>query len=180
MAERLSRREIAERWGVSKQAVDKVFKDGRLKAGDDGKADLVDVDRVRAEMNQANIAREAETKAIGGQQKGENGGQHPIMRVRLAKEAIDVKHRELKLKKLQGEVVERSEVKMLLFEAGRAIQNALKAWPARLSGEIAAHRGLPEREFQQRVRTILERDTKRILSDMTVALESIGTKNEAA
>ncbi|MGE0698098.1 MAG: hypothetical protein AB7O57_03305 [Hyphomicrobiaceae bacterium] len=180
MADRVTRKELAERWGVAPESVNKLVRAGRLVVGDDKRIDVNEAEAVRSAMNPNNRAKEAEAKELGGQRADTQNAAHPMVRARLAKEVLAVKVKELQFKQMTGELIGRAELKVQLFEAGRAVNSALKVWPPRLSGEIASLQGLPPREFQKQVRALLEREVRTIVSDLTVALESIAASDQRA
>jgi len=180
MATRVSRKDLAERWGVKRQAVDKLVRDGKLKPDKSGMIDLASADAVRAAMNPNIVAKEAEARALGGQRSDQQDVQHPMVKARLAREVLSTRIKDLEFRKLTGELISRAEVKGALFEVGRTVQQTLRTWPARLSGEIAAMKGLSDREFYAAAEAIFDRETKKIVSDLTKALERIAATDKAA
>jgi hypothetical protein len=181
MAKGITRKELAAEWGVSPQRIDTLIRKGDLTPGKDGLIDRDAAAALRATMNPGNMAKEAEAKALGGQSSERQSQNSPIVQARTADAVYRAKQRELIVKQLTGELVDIQRVKVEGFEAGRAVQQSLKVLPTRLAGAIAAQvAGRPIKEIESIVRSIIEAEVKRIVSDLLVALEQIAARKSPA
>jgi ribosomal protein L16 Arg81 hydroxylase len=179
MAERKTRKELGVLWGISETAVGKMVRAGRMTQGDDGKIDLAEAQQARAGLNPNIVAKEAEAKALGGQQNAQQSG-HQMVQARTVEAVMKAKHRELVVKRLSGELVHINKVKAECFEAGRAAQQHIRALPQRLAGELKTLFALPVAEIEPAIRQVLDRETRVILSNLIQALEEISVGDQAA
>jgi hypothetical protein len=179
VSDRLTPNELAKVWGVSRQAVDKQIKNGRLTVGADKKIARADADRVRLELNPNIAAKEAEARALGGQQSAQQDQSHPIVQARTMEAVYKAKQRELSFKLQAGALVPVQTIKNEGFEAARAARLHIMAIPQRLTAEIVTCLSLPRDQVEPAIRRILEREAKAVLGNLIEALEQI-TAREAA
>lgn len=172
--DRVSRKQIAAQWGVTTQRIDALVKEGRLRPDAKGLILQSEVDEVRATLNPANVAKEREAKALGGQRLDEQDRSSPITKARIAEAVFRAKQRELIVKQMSGALVDRSEVRVQGYEAGRAFQQTMLAFPDRLSAEIATSIvGLEQSKIEAAIRVILDREVRRVLGDLVKSLEGV-------
>lgn len=164
MAVRVSRKELAQRYGITTQAIDKLVKDGRLTPGADKKFDLDEADRVRSEQSARHIEKEQLQKDIGGQ--GAGGVQHPLTQARTMEAVYRAKSRELAFQREKGALVERKAVEADGFEIGRILQQRVLAWPARMAAELSTLVALPDAERYEAVRKCLDREAKLLVGEI--------------
>lgn len=165
MADRVSRKELAQRYGVTTQAIDKLVKDGRLKPGPDKKFDLEEADRVRSEQSAQHIEKEQLQKDI----ESESGGDaksHPLLKARTMEAVYRAKSRELAFQREKGALVERKAVEADGFEIGRILQQRVLAWPARMAAELSTLVALPDAERYEAVRKCLDREAKLLVGEI--------------
>ena len=123
----LTVREYAEKRGISRQAVNKAIRSGRLRKLDDGTlepASIVEDEGHRAKVPAATTLTQVKTE-------------HEKLKVKLTK--IDLQER-------QGTMVPVDEVEGLFFTIFRILRDQLQTLPARLADELIslAREGTPE------------------------------------
>lgn len=182
MGDRVTRKQLAEQWGVTTQRIDAMIRQGMFKPGADKLIDADEANAARGTLNAGNVAKEREAKALGGQKSADQAPNNPIVQARTAEALYRARQRELIVKKLTGELVSSRRVKADAFEVGRIMGQALRVMPQRLAGQIAgAVAGRSPREVEVAAKAILEKEAKRIIADILKALEKVTEqKPEAA
>ena len=154
MAERIRTGELAKRLGVSRQRVNDLAREGKLTRDPDG---LWDLDKARAELSRtldgqqkvkaqlggvppaATRARsEAAPEGAGIPPLAERGSSHELFnRARAAKEMAIARERQYTLKKLEGSLLERDDVRRTWTAGLTAFKNRLLLVPDRLAPRLA-------------------------------------------
>lgn len=179
MSDRISRKELATEWGVSTQAVDRFVKDGRLKVGKDKLLSRSEAAKLRAGLSPSHVEKEAIAKEIGGQGNAQQNPAHPLVQARTMEAVYRAKSRELDFKKATGELVPIADIKTEAFEIGRALQQRLLAFPARLSAELATLAALPAEKIEMAIREVLHREVRAVVSDLIVGIDQLQSSKTA-
>lgn len=168
--ERLSRKQIAEMWGVSTQRIDALVKDGRLVPGADKKFDPDEVAAVRASMSPQHVMKEQAQKEVGGAADQRHA---TFVQARTMDAVYRAKSRELQFKREQGVLVERTAVEAEGFEIGRILQQRIMALPARMAAELSTYAALPEAERTKAFRAALDREARLLLEETAGELRNM-------
>lgn len=173
MTDRISRKDLAEEWGVTTQRVDKLVSEGKLIVGDDKLLSRAQADAVRRSLDPSLVEKEVIAKAVGGQTASVQDPSHPLVKARTMDAVFRAKSRELQFQKASGAVVAMAAIKTEAFEIGRALQQPLLAFPARLSAELATLAALPADQVEPAMRKVLQREVKVLISNLIVALDQV-------
>ena len=146
----ISIRAYARHRGVTDTAVRKAIQAGRITPEDDGTIDPNRADR--------DWARNTEKPRIGTQQKpprikapdisggGEGsaptGGGTSLLQARTVNEVVKAQTNKVRLARLKGELVDRSQALAQVFKLARTERDAWLNWPARVSALLAAELGV--------------------------------------
>lgn len=176
MSNFITRKDYAAEKGVRRQRVDKLVTDGRIKVNKDGLIDRAQAEKVWAELSPAHVEKEALAKEIAsGTPKG---SESPILKARTLEAVVRAKQRELAYRREAGELVPVSEVKLEAFEIGRALQQRLLAFPARLSAELATQAALPSEKVEPSIRAILAREVRLIVDNLMTAIDQLQSSRD--
>ncbi|WP_028031167.1 hypothetical protein [Gemmobacter nectariphilus] len=154
----LSERQYAERVGLSRGAIQKAKKAGRLVLFPDGSIDSDASDRRRAETTDpsksrpkaaarpagmkpvpaAAVAAVGETLREHGVSVPEVGEGATFMKAKTANEVLKAQERRLRLQKLKGELIDRARAETLMFRLARDERDAWVTWPARVAAQMAS------------------------------------------
>lgn len=131
---------LAKEFGVSRQAVEKAAKAGRLTAFGDGRFDLA-VARVQWEANRKRrVARPEQSEPAEGREapiaEGSDYWTHKTRR-----EAAEAQLAEMKAAEMSGALVARADVERASFTAARILRDQLAAASPRLAAAVV---GLPD------------------------------------
>lgn len=129
---------LAKEFGVSRQAVEKAAKAGRLTAFEDGRFDLA-VARVQWEANRKRRvarpgAQEPGEPAEGRETPSAEGSDYWAHKTR--REAAEAQLAELKLAETSGRLVARADVERASFTAARIMRDQLAAASPRLAAAV--------------------------------------------
>lgn len=155
----LSIRAYARHRGVSDAAVRKAIKTGRITLEPDGTVDPAKADaqwnrntdtaqhraKPRPVPNEAiQAVRETvgEPAAPGGLGTGISTGGTTFLQARTANEILKAQSNKVRLARLKGELVDRSQAIAHVFKLARAERDAWLNWPARISAPMAARLGV--------------------------------------
>ena len=154
----LSIRAYARHRGVSDAAVRKAIKTGRISQEADGTIDPAKADAQwdrntdRAQQRQQrpvpHEAVHAVREAVGepslgaGAAAGFGSGGTTFLQARTANEVLKAQTHKVRLARLKGELVDRSQAIAHVFKLARAERDAWLNWPARISAPMAAKLGV--------------------------------------
>ena len=145
----ISIRAYARHRGVTDTAVHKAIRAGRVTPEADG---TIDADRADREW-----ARNTDTPKKGTQQRAEsvavreNAGEQTaalpsggtsLLQARTVNEVVKAQTNKVRLARLKGELVDRSQAVAHVFKLARAERDAWLNWPARISSQMAAGLGV--------------------------------------
>ena len=145
----LSIRAYARHRGVTDTAVHKAIQTGRITPETDGTIDpeRADQDWARNTEKPRSGTKKpvAKVKAqdLGGEgQSGGNGGGTSLLQARTVNEVVKAQTNKVRLARLKGELVDRSQAIAQVFKLARAERDAWLNWPARVSALLAAELGV--------------------------------------
>ena len=126
----LSIRAYARHRGVSHVAVKKAIDTGRITQGADGTIDPEQADR-QWEQNTASPRKPspAPTLSTGGTS---------LLQARTVNEVVKAQTNKVRLARLKGDLVDRSQAIAHVFRLARTERDAWLNWPARISAQMAA------------------------------------------
>jgi len=181
LAQGMTRKEVAAKWGVSRQRIDTLVNSGELVEGKDGLIDEAHADQVRAGQDPNRIEKEAVLKEVGGQANPQQKSNHPLVQARTMETVYRARYMKTRSERAEGKLVERDAVKAEGFEIGVFCKQACMALPARLAPELAVLMSLPAGEVQRAIHAVLDREMRRFLQDLSEGLKQIpSSKGEAA
>lgn len=182
-----SNRELARQIGVSKTAVRRAEKAGRIRREPDGSwdpakvkaawSDNTDPAQQRGEPGagepSGNRARRAvkpvPEAAVGAVRETlrEHGepvatGAMTFMQARTANEVLKAQERRVRLQRMKGELVDRAKAVAQVFRLAREERDAWVNWPARVAAMIAAELEVDPHQ----VHTVLERHVRDHLAEL--------------
>lgn len=108
-------------------------------------------------------------KETGQDPDPQAGGQVTLVRARLATEILNAQLKKEQLKRVRGEVVDRSRATALVFDLARRERDAWIGWPSRVSANMAAELGVDPHELEQVLERFL-REHLTLLSEVKVEL----------
>ena len=174
----ISIRAYAKRRGVSETAVRKAIKTGGFKPESDGTIDPTKAD-AQWDRN-TDAAQQRATKPAGKpvpneaiQSVRETVGESPLssglgsggttfLQARTANEVLKAQTNKLRLARLKGELVDRSQAIAQVFKLARAERDAWLNWPSRVSATLAAELGVDPHALH----VVLEREVRRHLEEL--------------
>jgi len=176
----LSIRAYAKRRGVSETAVRKAIKTGRIKLEADGTLDPARADAqwegntdaaqqrpakpaIKPVPNEA-IQSVRETVGESSLSSGIGSGGTTFLQARTANEVLKAQTNKLRLARLKGELVDRSQAIAQVFKLARAERDAWLNWPSRVSATLAAELGVDPHALH----TLLEREVRGHLEELGV------------
>lgn len=171
----LSIRAYARQRGVSDTAVRKAIKTGRVRPEPDGTIDPRKADaqwdrntdtaqqrpQHRRVPNEA-IAAVRETVGDAPLSSGLGSGGTTFLQARTANEVLKAQTNKVRLARLKGELVDRSQAIAQVFQLARAERDAWLNWPARVSATLAAELGIEAHTLH----VSLEREVRRHLEEL--------------
>ena len=174
----MSEREYSAHSGLSRGAVQKARRSGRLVVYGDGSINAAASDSRRAEMTDPDQQRRS---------TGDSGFSGPAdsssyVKARTALTVYQAQERQLAIQKRKGMLVDRARAETLVFRLARQERDAWVTWPggvaALMAAEVAAegekHSGTPvmiEVAILQRVLETHVREQLDALADLRVSLE---------
>jgi hypothetical protein len=156
----MSERQYATHVGLSRGAIQKARKAGRLVVHADGSIDCAASDARRAVMTDPAKQRPSSTRpklkpvpeaalsAVGdtlreqGLSAPTGGATTTFLQARTANEVLKAQERRLKLQKMKGELVALDRAKVLVFRLARQERDAWVNWPGRVAAIMAAEFGV--------------------------------------
>lgn len=146
----LSIRAYARHRGVSDTAVHKAIRAGRITPEADGSIDPDRADRDwdrNTDAPREGTKRRAETVAVR-EPAGEpaapalNAGGTSLLQARTVNEVVKAQTNKVRLARLKGDLVDRSQAIAHVFQLARVERDAWLNWPARVSAQMAASLGV--------------------------------------
>ena len=154
----LSIRAYARHRGVSDASVRKAIKTGRITPEPDGTVDPAKADaqwKRNTDQAQQRQQRPVPHEAVhtvrdtvgeaplgGGPAAGISSGGTTFLQARTANEVLKAQTHKVRLARLKGELVDRSQAIAQVFTLARAERDAWLNWPARISAPMAAKLGV--------------------------------------
>lgn len=189
--EGLSERAYAERSGLSRGAVQKARKNGRLVLFADGSINAVASDARRGAMTDPDQQMRSrggvggaggDGGKIGGSTASGPGDSTSYLKARTALTVYQAQERQLSIQRKKGVLVDRARAETLVFRLARQERDVWVTWPTRvaalmaaqLSAEMEKVSGTPvtiETAILQRVLETHVREQLDALADLRVSLE---------
>ena len=187
--EGLSERAYAEHSGLSRGAVQKARKTGRLVLFSDGSINANASDARRGAMtdpdqqmrSRGGVGPRGDGAGIGGSAISGPGDSTSYLKARTALTVYQAQERQLAIQKKKGLLVDRARAETLVFRLARQERDAWVTWPTRvaalmaaqLSAEMEKASGVPvtiETAILQRVLETHVREQLDALADLRVSL----------
>ena len=175
----MSEREYSSHSGLSRGAIQKARKAGRLVVYGDGSINTAASDVRRGEMTDPDQQR----RSIGGGNSGFSGpaDSSSYLKARTALTVYQAQERQLAIQKKKGTLIDRARAEALVFRLARQERDVWVTWPARvaalMAAEVAAEvekqSGRPviiEAAILQRVLETHVREQLAALADLRVSL----------
>ena len=151
----LSIRAYARHRGVTDTAVRKAIQTGRITPEADGTIDPEQADRdwarntesPRAGTKQSTPRVKAPDLSGGGEGAPSGQGGTSLLQARTVNEVVKAQTNKVRLQRLKGELVDRSEAIAHVFKLARTERDAWLNWPSRVSAQMAADLGLDAHTF---------------------------------
>ncbi len=141
----LSIRAYARHRGVTDTAVHKAIRAGRITPEPDGTVDAERADREWARNSEAPKVgtRTPTIKVPAPETSSEPGSSVPaggtsLLQARTVNEVVKAQTNKVRLARLKGELVDRSQAIAHVFKLARSERDAWLNWPARISAQMAA------------------------------------------
>lgn len=132
----LSQRAYARHKGVAESSVRKAVKAGRITPLTDGTLDPATADLEWARNTDS-------TKTMGGSATGPvrtpDSSGTTLLQARTVHEVTKAQMGKVKLSKMKGELIDRSQAIALVFQLARAERDSWSNWPGRVSAQMAAN-----------------------------------------
>ena len=158
----MGERAYAAHAGISRGAVQKARRSGRLVLHPDGSVDAAASDTRRAEatdpVRSENALMQNEVRAGAGTEAPAEdvpgrANHTTYLEARTAHELLKAEERRIKVGKLRGELVDRALAADLVFRLARRVRDSWLLWPARVAALMVAELGVDAHLLQ----TVLER-----------------------
>ena len=151
----LSIRAYARHRGVTDTAVHKAIQSGRIRPEPDGTIDPNRADRdwarntesPRSGTQQRAPRVKAPDLSGGGEGASTGQGSTSLLQARTVNEVVKAQTNKVRLQRLKGELVDRSEAIAHVFKLARTERDAWLNWPSRVSAQMAADLGLDAHTF---------------------------------
>ena len=185
--EGLSERAYAARSGLSRGAVQKARKNGRLVLYPDGSINAAASDARRAEMTDPDQQMRASGRGLGtgGDTAGAVSGpgdSASYLKARTALTVYQAQERQLSIQRKKGVLVDRARAETLVFRLARQERDVWVTWPTRVAALMAAQLAAEmeaasgeavtiETAILQRVLEAHVREQLTALADLRVSLE---------
>jgi hypothetical protein len=132
----MSEREYSAHSGLSRGAIQKARKAGRLVAYTDGSINAAASDARRSEMTDPDQQR----RSTGGSDSGFSGpaDSSSYLKARTALTVYQAQERQLAIQKKKGTLVDRARAEALVFRLARQERDVWVTWPARVAALMAA------------------------------------------
>jgi hypothetical protein len=132
----MSEREYSSHSGLSRGAIQKARKAGRLVVFGDGTINAAASDARRSEMTDPDQQR----RSTGGSDSGFSGpaDSSSYLKARTALTVYQAQERQLAIQKKKGTLVDRARAEALVFRLARQERDVWVTWPARVAALMAA------------------------------------------
>ena len=158
----MSERQYAAHVGLSRGAIRKAKESGRLVLHQDGSINAPESDVRRASATDPSKSRETprEMKAVPGaaisavsetlREQGMAAADDgtTFLQAKTANEVLKAQERQLRLRQMKGELVDRARATALVFRLAREERDAWQSWPARVAALMAAELGVDAAAMQ--------------------------------
>lgn len=144
----ISIRAYARHRGVTDTAVHKAIRTGRISPEPDGTIDPARADEEWARNTEARTAGTRGQIAPPAPDEGERAGGAAgaggasLLQARTVNEVVKAQTNKVRLARLKGELIDRSQAIAQVFRLARAERDAWLNWPARLAPQLAAQFGV--------------------------------------
>ena len=163
MANLISPAEYSRQRGVTRMAVSKAMRDGRISYEVvDGKK-MIDPEKADSEWEQ-NSERDRSKGAVSGSSSSNGKEGRTYQDYRTMNEAIKAKLNKLELDIKEGKYILRDDVEKAIFENRRMVRDKLLEIPNRVSSEFAAI------DESNKIRTRLDEEIRFILEELVAGL----------
>ena len=134
--EGMSEREYSSHSGLSRGAIQKARKAGRLVVYSDGSINAAASDVRRADMTDPDQRR----RSTGGGDSGFSGpaDSSSYLKARTALTVYQAQERQLAIQKKKGSLIDRARAEALAFRLARQERDVWVTWPARMAALMAA------------------------------------------
>ncbi|MFM2007251.1 MAG: hypothetical protein RLZZ09_2906 [Pseudomonadota bacterium] len=150
----ISIRAYARHRGVTDTAVRKAIQTGRITPEADGTIDSARADRDWARNTESprsgtkQQAPRVKAPDLGSDVPGQSaGGGTSLLQARTVNEVVKAQTNKVRLARLKGELVDRSQAIAQVFKLARTERDAWLNWPSRVSAQMAADLGLDPHTF---------------------------------
>jgi len=133
--EGMSEREYSAHSGLSRGAIQKARKAGRLMVYGDGSINAAASDARRAEMTDPDQQRRSTGGDLAPSGPGESSS---YLKARTALTVYQAQERQLAIQKKKGTLVDRARAETLVFRLARQERDIWVTWPARVAALMAA------------------------------------------
>ena len=132
----MSEREYSSHSGLSRGAIQKARKAGRLVVFGDGTINAAASDARRSEMTDPDQQR----RSTGGSDSGFSGpaDSSSYLKARTALTVYQAQERQLAIQKKKGSLIDRARAEALVFRLARQERDVWVTWPARVAALMAA------------------------------------------
>ena len=135
----MSEREYSSHSGLSRGAIQKARKAGRLVVYSDGSINVAASDLRRAEMTDPDQQR----RSVGASSGGDSGfsgtaDSSSYLKARTALTVYQAQERQLAIQKKKGTLVDRARAETLVFRLAREARDTWVTWPGRVAALMAA------------------------------------------
>lgn len=170
----LSRRKYAEHRGVSEKAVRNAIASGRITLEPDGTIDPVKADKRWAAQTDPSKQRARQSafttkpvptsaiRAVDEALGDTAGGEVSFLRARMANEVLKAQTAKVRLQKMKGELVDRTNATAMVFDLARRERDTWLNWPSRVAANMAAELSVDPHMTEQ----VLDKYLRQHLADM--------------
>ena len=135
----MSEREYSAHSGISRGAIQKARKAGRLVVHQDGSINAAASDVRRAEMTDADQQRRSTGSDSGLSGPADSAS---YLKARTALTVYQAQERQLAIQKKKGVLVDRARAETLVFRLARQERDVWVTWPSRVAALMAAEVGM--------------------------------------
>lgn len=166
--DRITQAELARRLKVSRGAVSKAVKGGRITPDDEGLFDPIEAELQWLENTRPSIKRQSATS------KSANTGQHAYAQARARKESALASMAELRLAQTQRDLIPKEDVDFVLNDYGSTLRGLMERLPDRLAPII-----LPMNDMES-INAAIAEAANEILLELSNTMEMRSREFEAS
>jgi hypothetical protein len=144
---------LAARLGMTRQGLRKARATGRC-------SQSKDIEVLRREL------AENTNPALRRPKPGHKPAALPLAAHRARFEAARAREKELRVKMLEGSLVDRQKAASLFYEVGKRIREAWEQWPARVAAVIAAELGVEPHKVERVLTRHVKEHLRKIPKDL--------------